>query len=148
MQRIHRTIFVNTSGWLALYNPNDSNHPAARDLWQDLSSQSVRFVTTDYVLDQVYTVLKVFGSLDAAQALHTVLDRTNLLRLFMTDSVIFDRAWKVFVEDELPQFTFTDCINYSVIQYLGISEVITFDRNFTTPGLIILPSAGGERVES
>ncbi len=142
MQRTHRTIFVNTSGWLALYNPNDSNHEAAAGLWEDLSSQSVRFVTTDYVLDQVYTALKIFGSLDTAQALHTVLDRTNLLRLFLVDSVIFDRAWKVFAEDEHPQFTFTDCINYSVIEYLGVTEVFTFDHNFTAPGLIILPSAG------
>lgn len=142
MQRVHRLIFVNTSGWLALYNPNDSNHEAARGLWEDLSMQSVRFVTTDYVLDQVYTALKIFGSLDAAQALHSVLDRTNLLRLFMVDGVIFERAWKIFVEDEHPQFTFTDCINYSVIQYLGITEVFTFDRSFTAPDLTILPSAG------
>ena len=141
MRRQHRLIFVNTSGWLALYNPNDPNHPAARALWDDLRNQPVRFVTTDYVLDQVFTAMKMFGSLDAAQALYTVVNNTSLLRFFMTDSVIFERAWKVFVDDEHPQFTFTDCINYAVIQYLGADEVFTFDRNFTAPGLVVLPSS-------
>ncbi len=142
MKRTQRMIFVNTSGWLALYNPNDSHHAAARDLWEDLRNQAVRLITTDYVLDQVYTTLKVFGSLQAAEALHTVLTSTSLLRMFLVDSVIFERAWKVFIEDDHPQFTFTDCINYAVIQYLAVSEVFTFDRNFTAPGLISLPSVG------
>jgi predicted nucleic acid-binding protein len=144
MRRNHRLIFVNTSGWLALYNPNDPNHPAARMLWDDLRNQPVRFVTTDYVLDQVFTAMKFFGSLDAAQALNTVINNTSLLRFFMTDSVIFERAWKVFVSDEHPQFTFTDCINYAVIQYLGADEVFTFDRNFSAPGLITIPSSRNE----
>jgi predicted nucleic acid-binding protein len=134
-----RTIFVNSSGWLALYNNNDPNHPAARALWEQLRSQPVRFVITDYVLDQVYTALKMFGSLHAAQAVQQLIRNSQLVRLFMVDSVIFDRAWRVFVEDEQPQWTFTDCVNFSVIQYLGISEVFTFDANFAHPSLTIVP---------
>ena len=135
----YRYIFVNTSGWLALYNPNDSNHSAARELWEDISNQSVRLVSTDYVMEQVYTALKVFGSLHAAQAVHTLINESKLIRLFMTDSVIFDRAWKVFMDDEHPHWTFTDCVNYAVIQYLGVSEVFTFDPSFAAADLKILP---------
>ena len=134
-----RTIFVNSSGWLALYNRNDPNHPAARALWEELRDLPVRFITTDYVLDQVYTALKVFGSLQAAQAVHQLVSNSQLVRLFMVDAVIFDRAWRVFLEDEQPQWTFTDCINFSVIQYLGISEVVTFDPNFAHPSLATIP---------
>ncbi len=134
-----RAIFVNSSGWLALYNRNDPHHPAARALWEQLHGQPVRFVTTDYVLDQVYTVLKVFGSLHSAQAVQAVVKNSQLVRLFMVDAVIFDRAWRVFVEDEQPQWTFTDCVNFSVIQYLGISEVFTFDPSFAHPSLTIIP---------
>lgn len=137
-----RYIFVNTSAWLALYNHNDPRHDAATTLWNDLRNQPVRFVTTDYVMEQVYTALKVFGSLHAAQAFHQLVTGSNLVRLFMADSVIFDRAWKVFVDDEQPRWTFTDCVNYSVIQYLGLTEVFTFDPSFSAPGLTVLPSAG------
>jgi uncharacterized protein len=138
-----RSIFVNTTGWLALYNVNDPNHDAVVRLWEDLRGQPVRFVCTDYVLDEVYTALKIFGSLHAAQAFKQLIANSELVRLFMTDSVIFDRAWEVFVDDEQPQWTFTDCVNYSVIQYLGITEVITFDPNFTAPGLTVLSGSGG-----
>jgi predicted nucleic acid-binding protein len=134
-----RTIFVNSSGWLALYNNNDPHHAAARALWEELRNQPVRFVSTDYVLDQVYTALKVFGSLHAAQAVQQLVKNSQLVRLFMVDSVIFDRAWRVFVEDEQPQWTNTDCVNFSVIQYLGINEVFTFDVNFAHPSLRVVP---------
>jgi predicted nucleic acid-binding protein len=135
-----RYIFVNTSAWLALYNPNDPNHNAAKEFWSDLREQPVRFVTTDYVMEQVYTALKVFGSLQTAQAFGQLLDSSNLMRPFMVDSVIFDRAWKVFLDDEHPEWTFTDCINFAVVQYLGLSEVFTFDPNFTAPGMQRMPS--------
>ncbi len=137
-----RSKFINTSGWLALYNPNDSNHASSKHLWDYLRNQPVRLVTTDYVLDQVFTAFKSFGSIQAAQALHELIVTSEIVRLFMTDSVIFDRAWKVFVEDEQPQWTFTDCINYAVMQYLGVSEVFTFDPSFTAPGLVRIPSNG------
>ena len=136
---VRRAIFINSSGWLALYNRNDPNHSAARALWDHLRTQPVRFVTTDYVLDQVYSALKVFGSLHAAQAVQQVVKGSQLVRLFMVDAVIFDRAWRVFVEDEKPEWTFTDCVNFSVIQYLGLTEVFTFDPSFAHPSLTILP---------
>src|SRR5438105_9007082 len=104
-----RSIFVNTTGWLALYNPNDPNHDAVVQLWEDLRrapGEPARFVCTDYVLDQVFTALKVFGSLHAAQAFNQLITNSELVRLFMTDSVIFDRAWEVFVGDEHPRWTF------------------------------------------
>ena len=141
-----RSIFVNTTGWLALYNPNDPNHDAVVQLWEDLchaSGEPVRFVCTDYVLDQVFTALKVFGSLHAAQAFNQLITNSEIVRMFMTDSVIFDRAWKIFVDDEQPRWTFTDCVNYAVIQYLGVTEVITFDPDFTAPGLSVLPQVSG-----
>jgi uncharacterized protein len=136
-----RTIFVNSTGWLALYNRNDPNHAAARKLWEELRGMPVRFVTTDYVLDEVYTALKVFGSLQAAQAVHQLVSNSQLVRLFKVDAVIFDRAWRVFLDDEQPQWTFTDCVNFSVIQYLGISEVITFDPDFAHPSLTAIPTS-------
>jgi predicted nucleic acid-binding protein len=133
------TIFVNSRGWLALYNNNDPNHAAARALWEELRNQPVRFISTDYVLDQVYTALKVFGSLHTAQAVQQLVKNSQLVRVFMVDSVIFDRAWRVFVEDEQPQWTFTDCVNFSVIQYLGINEVFTFDASFAHPSMSVVP---------
>lgn len=136
-----RSIFVNTSGWLALYNPNDPNHAAAKNLWEGLRNQPIRLVTTDYVLDQTFTALKVFGSLHAAQAFNELVKNSMLIRLFMVDSVIFDRAWNVFIGDEQPHWTFTDCINYAVVQYLGVSEVFTFDPGFSAPGMVTIPSA-------
>jgi predicted nucleic acid-binding protein len=138
---VRRLIFVNSSGWLALYNRNDPHHEAARALWQSLQTQPVRFVTTDYVLDQVYSALKFFGSLHAAQAVHQVISRSDLVRLFMVDSVIFERAWRLFVDDEQPHWTFTDCINYAVVQYTGASEVFTFDPSFNAEGMSIIPAA-------
>lgn len=137
-----RSIFVNSSGWLALYNNSDPNHAAALALWEQLKSEPVRFVITDYVLDQVYTAFKMYGSVEVAKAFKEVWTNSEVVRFFMTDTVIFERAWLIFEEDEHPAWTFTDCVNYAVIQYVGISEVITFDPDFTAPDLTVLPARG------
>ena len=53
-----RSIFVNTTGWLALYNPNDPNHDAVAQLWGDLRrapGEPARFVCTDLAAYQALT---------------------------------------------------------------------------------------------
>jgi predicted nucleic acid-binding protein len=51
-------IFVDTGAWFAAFVPNDPHHDAARR-WLDGNSEPL--VTSDYVLDEVLTLLRVRG---------------------------------------------------------------------------------------
>jgi predicted nucleic acid-binding protein len=51
-------IFVDTGAWFARFVPSDPDHPAARD-WLDRDTKPL--LTTDYIVDELLTLLKVRG---------------------------------------------------------------------------------------
>ena len=55
-------IFVDTGTWFAAFVPNDFDHAAA-DAW--LSRNNDLLVTTDYVVDELLTLMKCRGEFEA-----------------------------------------------------------------------------------
>lgn len=45
-----KTVFVDTSAWLALINKTDHRHNTAKSVRDDLLKEHFRFVLTDYIL--------------------------------------------------------------------------------------------------
>lgn len=55
-------ICVDTGAWFAAFVPNDPDHVAA-DAWLEANREPL--VTTDYVVDELLTLLKMRGSISA-----------------------------------------------------------------------------------
>ncbi len=51
-----RQIFVDTGAWYAIADSGDANHKAALQFRDEIAGK-VRLITTDYVLDEFYTLL-------------------------------------------------------------------------------------------
>ena len=51
-------IFVDTGAWFAAFVPNDTDHAAA-DAWLETNTEPL--VTTDYVIDELLTLMKMRG---------------------------------------------------------------------------------------
>ncbi|WP_287289493.1 hypothetical protein, partial [Okeania sp. SIO2B9] len=49
-------LFVDIWGWLTLHDKNKSKHQEAVNLYRHFTSQNQRFYTTDYVLDETFTL--------------------------------------------------------------------------------------------
>lgn len=60
------TLFANASFFVAYHNSKDVNHEAAQALVREFEGRSVLMVTTDYIFDEVMTVLLVRGNKDLA----------------------------------------------------------------------------------
>ncbi|MDQ6693419.1 MAG: hypothetical protein M3014_03225 [Chloroflexota bacterium] len=56
-------IFVDTGAWFSATVPSDTKHPAAAG-W--LSHNTLTLVTTDFIADEVLTLLRAHGEADAA----------------------------------------------------------------------------------
>ena len=54
-------IFIDTSGYYALLIKKDNMHRKAGDNLHKAAGKKVRFVTTDYILDEIVTLLNVRG---------------------------------------------------------------------------------------
>lgn len=76
-----RDAFVDTSGWYALIDRNDSMHAAVTQLVQRILTGGARLVSTDYVIDESCTLAKARAGALAATRLLDLAERTAALDL-------------------------------------------------------------------
>jgi len=131
-------IFVDTGAWFAAFVPNDSDHAAA-DVW--LGQNRLPLVTTDFVLDELLTLLKRRGEYDRAVRLGpAILDGTIATLEWVTPADV-RAAWEVFRRFRDKGWSFTDCTSRVVIQRLSIDTAFAFDEHFRQFGDIVVVPA-------
>jgi uncharacterized protein len=120
--------FVDTGAWVALFVEADAQHRAARE-W--VGSNPDRLVTSDYIVDEVLTLLAArFRRQTATRAGHVLFSQelAGLIQLTEEDK---DRAWAIFQSHSDKRWSFTDCTSYALMHRLGISTAFAFDRHFS-----------------
>jgi predicted nucleic acid-binding protein len=131
-------LFVDTGGWFAYFVASDPDHAATAEV---LSGWSGRLLTTDYVFDEVTTLLRYrAGHRQAAQAGAALRDRSavDLVRVQLDD---FEAAWRTFTRQKDKQYSFTDCTSFAVMKRLGITTAAAVDEHFRQAGFRVLPPA-------
>ena len=74
-------VFMDSAGFLALWDAGDEHHAAAARLQQELSGKRRRFVTSEYVVDETTTLLLIRHSHAAAADFLDTIERSEALRL-------------------------------------------------------------------
>jgi predicted nucleic acid-binding protein len=131
--------FVDSSFWIALFNRNDAGHDIATLFWQELAHQSVRFATSDYVLDEAYTFLRRHVGLQAAVELHDVIQASKLIQVAEVSAPIRVAAWNTLVKYDDKVLSFTDCTSFVLMWRAGLTEALTLDADFAQVGFIQHP---------
>ena len=133
---------MDTWGWLALADRSDARHGLAADCYRQRSKLSGRVVTSNFVLDELLTLL--FLRLPFAEAA-TFANAMFASPAVITELVTPDR-FRAAMEFRLkfadkPRISFTDLTSMVIMKELGISEVMTADKHFmqTGMGFHILP---------
>jgi len=133
------TLFADVSFFIAYHNSKDANHQAARALIRDFEGHRTLLVTTDYIFDEVITVLLVRGNKDIAiQAGKAMLEEANI-EIMRIDEEIFNEAWEMFQKFKDKEWSFTDCTSYVLMDKLNIKTGISFDRHFKQFGFRVIP---------
>jgi predicted nucleic acid-binding protein len=133
-------VFVDTGAWIAMQDRRDAHHAAVADA---LFSNKSRLITTDYVLDETLTFLRL--RVNHAQAVRFgeyVTADTNVTVVRVSDED-WQQAWKLFVAFPEQNFSFTDCTSFAIMRRLGLSEAFTLDRHFRAMGFDVAPGTGG-----
>jgi len=126
-------IFADTGGWFALFVPWDANHSAAQ-CWHRGNAEPV--LTTDYIVDEVLTLMKARREYARAVSLGTLLFGGDLARLHRLTDDQMRRAWDVFRTFTDKDWSFTDCTSKVVMKDLGITIAFSFDQHFRQFGTI------------
>lgn len=134
-------IFVDTSAWVALYLPGDVSEIAARSF---LSSITEPLLTTDYVLDEFLTYLKVRGYQNRAVPVAKSILENQLATLEWVQESDVIKSLLAFEQFRDKGWSFTDCTSRVVMERVGIKKAFAFDEHFRQFGTVeVLPAFFG-----
>jgi len=120
--------FVDTSAWVALFVEADARHQAAR-AW--INSNPDSLVTSDYIVDEVLTLISARFRRQTAIRAGDVLFGQDLAELVQVTDEDKERAWGIFQSHSDKGWSFTDCTSYALMPRLGITIAFAFDRHFS-----------------
>lgn len=133
-------VFLDTSALKAVFDKDDEFHQKAISFWDKAKSEKIGFVTSNFILDEFYTLARSHLGKSAALQFHQDLvesaPQLKITRIVIKDEV---KAWKYF--EKLPdrRLSFTDCTSFAVMERAGLKEVFAFDKHFARAGFKVLP---------
>lgn len=127
-------VFVDTSFFKAFIDMKDDFHSQAVQILKKLQSANSLLITTNYILDETFTLIRSRCGLEAVQDFKKILEEfevgLKIIRVLATDE---KNAWKYFLKD-WSDLSFTDCVSFATMVRLGITQVATFDKDFPKAG--------------
>lgn len=134
-----RRVFVDTSGWYALIDRRDDEHVRTGSFVREWLRSGGRLVSSDYVLDESFTLARARSGPRAAFQLMDLLERTAAVDLEWVGSERFDRAAAMFRRYDDQAFSFTDCTSFVVMRELELTKALTSDEHFRIAGFELVP---------
>lgn len=126
-------IFVDTGVLYAAIIERDPYHTVCRQL---VDETKYDLVTTDFVIDELLTLMSVRGNRAAAIRIGHLLWAGRLAEIHWLGQQDVLEAWRIFSEFDDKQWSFTDCTSYAVMQTLGITEALALDDHFRQFGFV------------
>lgn len=124
-------VFVDTSFVVALINEKDQYHDHASEL-ADLFDR-YPLVTTDAVLLEIGNALARNFREQAAEIIEQFLasDEVTVVHL---DAAIFRKAFELYQTYSDKTWGLVDCVSFIVMREMGITDVLTNDKDFDQAG--------------
>lgn len=131
---IDRAFFVDTWAYRALADRRDPAHDAAARRMRSLIDDGNLPITSNYVLDEAYTGIRLRAGVRAAIAfgedIRSLANR-SALHLEWVDEGRERAAWSLFRRyTQLRDLSFTDCTSFAIMRELGVERVLTADVHF------------------
>jgi predicted nucleic acid-binding protein len=132
-------VLVDTSAFFALQNAgNPREHAATRTAAERLEADRAVLVTTDYVLDETYTLLRsAMGHGHAVRFGREV--KRGGIEIAQVDPEIQEEAWRIFERYADKDFSFTDCTSFAVMRRARLRLALTLDHHFRQFGFDTSP---------
>lgn len=120
-------IFVDTGAWFAAFVPNDAHHGAAKS-WLDKNTEPL--LTTDYILDELLTLMRMRGEQSRAFILGDQILSESIVSLHLVTIREIQLAFDIYRRFDDKAWSFTDCVSRVVMEELKIHSAFAFDDHF------------------
>ncbi len=129
-------VFVDTSAFLAIENHRDTRHEESLALRERLVEAGQSLVTSDYVLDESYTIIRQRAGHRIAVGFGEGIRASPLVRIEYLKLETLEQAWAIFKRFADKDFSFTDCTSFALMRRLGLREALAFDGHFAQAGFL------------
>ena len=127
-------VFVDTSGFYALLDSDDPDYSRANEILVEAKRHRIRFVTTDYVLDETATLMMSRRRSHLADGLFGRALTSGVCRVEWMDPDRFAKTRQFFLKHRDQPWSFTDCFSFCVMRDLGLREALSGDVHFRHAG--------------
>jgi len=131
-------VFVDTSGWVALFVENDADHKKAVSIFEQLKEEKTLIYTSDYVIDETITTILVRGSHKQSVVAGSALFNSEIIKNIYVAPEYLESAWKLYQKYKDKEFSFTDVTSMTISKELNIKKAFSFDTDVQKMGFEVL----------
>lgn len=134
-----RRILVDTGAWFAVQVQDDEWHGEAVRTLRALVAAPHALLTTNHVVGETYTLLRVVcGHAAAVRFLDRLEETRRLERIFVPEEVE-GRAYRLLRQHADQDFSLVDATSFAVMRAERVRHAFAFDRHFSTAGFLRVP---------
>lgn len=130
-------IFIDTGAFLGRYLPRDQHHSEAQKGWKRLEEAAVFIYTSNFILDEVFTLLARRASYAFASETAQIIYASNAFTILRPTEEHERGAIELFSKYADQKVSFTDCISFTLMKHHRLKKVFTFDAHFERAGFVI-----------
>jgi predicted nucleic acid-binding protein len=134
-----RSIFVDTSAFVALRNAAEAEHERARTALQALIADGAALFTSNYVFAETYTALMVRVGRGEAIEWGRRFRASGAIELVRLEQDVEEAAWEILERHGDKRWSYVDATSFALIERDGGGEAFAFDAHFGQRGLRLVP---------
>lgn len=134
------SLFVDTSGFIAVLDRDDAAHVEAADTWTELLSSEENLVTTNYVLVESCALVQNRLGMRALKVFQE--DIVPILEIEWVDKTVHYAAMAIMLASSRKKLSLVDCVSFETMRLLGIRVAFTLDKHFKEQGFACRPARG------
>ena len=134
-----KSVFVDTSAFVALRNESEAEHAPARQALSDLIEEGAKLFTSNYVFAETYTALLVRVGREEAIEWGRRFRASGAIELVRLEEDVEGDAWEILERHGDKRWSYVDATSFALIEREGGGEAFSFDAHFAQRGLRVHP---------
>ncbi|MBU0704252.1 MAG: PIN domain-containing protein [Chloroflexi bacterium] len=133
-------MFVDTSAWIAIINPRDKHHLAAKEFYSGVLARKGQFLISNLIVAETYTNLLWKLGHHKAMSFLDIIEQSSSVHCVWSDQKLEAQARDILRRYDDQDFSYTDAVSFALMQQQELTEAFAFDHHFSVVGFVQLPA--------
>lgn len=130
-------VFVDTSGFLAILDADDTNHLKAKREWNNIISTGANLFCNNYILVETFALIQHRLGMKAVRVLEE--DILPLVHIEWIKESTHKAGMSAFLIASKRKLSLVDCVSFETMRDLGLKVAFGFDSHFRDQGFACIP---------